>query len=154
MAPLLESEAFPHYTPDRTVAWRQDIETQQENPSQCTEPPSTQFTIQADILNHTEPGEVRFHDGPARSAVPHHQSTTHQGQQATLDHVNDDDRPKRPLLVRRGALKLKAFPSPLVCIKDWPNGDLSDYVGAHGQWASALTAMLERVDGASCDGGD
>ncbi|KAF9692497.1 hypothetical protein EKO04_009779 [Ascochyta lentis] len=74
-----------------------------------------------------------------------HPATVLKQQQAEFGNASDGILSARPLLLRR-SLKRTVIISPLICSKDWPNGD----VDSPRAWASEVNEALQGIDG-NCD---
>lgn len=65
---------------------------------------------------------------------------------ARFDDMSDAALLQRPI-VRQATLKQGIESEPRVCLGDRPNGKQNEHVGTSDEWASALTACLEAIDG-------
>ncbi|KZM21617.1 uncharacterized protein EKO05_0007987 [Ascochyta rabiei] len=82
---------------------------------------------------------------PECTVLIQHPDTVRKALRAQLDNPSNDIPSAFPLLVRRAAVKRKIVTPPIICLKNWPNGDEAEYVGNPHEWASALKADLQGV---------
>lgn len=93
-----------------------------------------------------EPSKACLRETLAHQAVGLHDLSPEEAVHAQFDDMSETA-PFQRRVIRQAALKQNIVSEARVCTGDRPNGKQDQYIETSKEWASALTACLEEIDG-------